>query len=92
MDIDIFNFKSEIRYRVLSDDGVIFEEVGWIGTEGALHYTWRIMCRRDVIPVRMVFLTPFDPSHCNDRKEIAQTAREQIRRALSASLGGKPVL
>ncbi|WP_299324272.1 1-acyl-sn-glycerol-3-phosphate acyltransferase [Parasphingopyxis sp.] len=67
-------------------------EVGWIGTEGALHYTWRIMCRRAVIPVRIVFLTPFDPSHCNDRKEIAATAREQIRQALSASLGGRAVL
>lgn len=67
-------------------------EVGWIGTEGALHYTWRIMCRRKPIPVRMVFLEPFDPARCNGRKEIAATAREQIRRALAASLGGRAVL
>lgn len=77
---------------IMLDFNGLGQEVGWIGTEGALHYTWRIMCRRDVIPIRMLFLTPFDPTHCNDRKEIAQTAREQIRRALSASLGGKSVL
>ncbi|NNC73537.1 MAG: 1-acyl-sn-glycerol-3-phosphate acyltransferase [Sphingomonadaceae bacterium] len=67
-------------------------EVAWVGTEGAEHYTWRMMCRREIIPVRVVFLEPFDPAHCNNRKEIAATAREQIRKALAASLGGKPVL
>ncbi len=67
-------------------------ETAWVGDESAPHNAWRIMCRRDVIPVRLVFLKPFDPTQCNDRKEIAATAREQIRHALSASLGGKPVL
>ncbi|MBC2778841.1 1-acyl-sn-glycerol-3-phosphate acyltransferase [Parasphingopyxis marina] len=67
-------------------------EFAWVGEEGAPHNAWRVLCRRDMIPVRIVFLDPFDPVQCNDRKEIAATAREQIRRALSASLGGKPVL
>jgi len=67
-------------------------EIAWVGEESAPHNAWRILCRRDVIPVRIVFLDPFDPADCNDRKEIAATSREQIRHALSASLGGKPVL
>lgn len=66
--------------------------IGWVGTEGAVHYSWRMMCRREIIPVRVVFLEPFDPMHCNNRKEIAATARERIRKALVASLGGKQVL
>jgi len=67
-------------------------EIAWVGEESAPHNAWRLLCRRDVIPVRILFLDPFDPADCNDRKEIAATSREQIRRALSASLGGKPVL
>ncbi|MEO1168449.1 MAG: lysophospholipid acyltransferase family protein [Pseudomonadota bacterium] len=67
-------------------------ETAWVGEESAPHNAWRILCRRNVIPVRLVFLDPFDPAQCNDRKEIAATAREQIRQALSASLGGRAVL
>ena len=67
-------------------------ETAWVGEESAPHNAWRIMCRRDIIPVRLVFLQPFDPIHYNNRKEIAATAREQIRQALSASLGGRAVL
>ncbi len=67
-------------------------EFAWIGTEGAPHNAWRVLCRRNVINCRIVFLAPFDPAQCNDRKEIAATARERIRHTLSASLGGKPVL
>lgn len=77
---------------ILLDFNGIGSEVGWIGTEGVLHYTWRIMCRREMIPVRMVFLAPFDPAHCGGRKEIAATARERLRLALSASPCGQAVL
>ena len=77
---------------VLLDFRGLGPEFAWIGEESAQHNAWRVLCRRNEIPVRIVFLDPFDPAHCNDRKEIAATAREQIRRALSASLGGKPVL
>ena len=67
-------------------------ETAWLGEETAPHNAWRVLCRRRIIPVRLLFLDPFDPAHCNDRKEIAATAREAIRHALSASLGGAPVL
>ncbi len=67
-------------------------ETAWVGDESVLHNAWRTLCRRRAIPVRIVFLTPFDPAQCNGRKEIAATAREQIRRALAASLGGQAVL
>lgn len=67
-------------------------EFAWVGEETAPQNAWRVLCRREIIPVRVVFLEPFDPTDCNDRKEIAATAREQIRRALAASLGGRPVL
>jgi 1-acyl-sn-glycerol-3-phosphate acyltransferase len=68
------------------------DEVAWIGTESGMHNAWRILCRRQVIPIRLFFLEPFDPVQCSDRKEIAAKAREQIRAALSASLGGAAVL
>ena len=67
-------------------------EFAWVGEESAPHNAWRVLCRRDVIPVRIAFLEPFDPVQCGDRKEVAATAREQIRHALAASLGGRPVL
>lgn len=67
-------------------------ETAWVGDESALHNAWRMLCRRKPIAARVVFLAPFDPAQCNDRKEIAATAREQVRRALTASLGGQAVL
>ncbi len=67
-------------------------EIAWVGTESGVHNAWRVLCRREPIAVRLVFLEPFNPVHCNNRKEIAATAREQIRQALSASLGHAPVL
>lgn len=67
-------------------------EFAWIGEESAPHNAWRVMCRKKMIPVRILFLEPFDPTHCADRKQIAAMAREQIRQALSASLGHAPVL
>ena len=51
-------------------------EIAWIGEETAPHNAWRVLCRREIIPVRVRVLEPFDPAQCNDRKEIAATARE----------------
>ncbi|MFN2259028.1 MAG: lysophospholipid acyltransferase family protein [Parasphingopyxis sp.] len=67
-------------------------EIAWIGEETVTRNAWRVLCRRKIIPVRVKFLDPFDPAQCNGRKEIAATAREQIRLALAASLGGRAVL
>lgn len=77
---------------VLLDYHGLGPEFAWIGTEGAPRNAWRVLCRRKSIPVTLRFLEPFDPALCDGRKAIAATARERIRHALSASLGGRPVL
>lgn len=67
-------------------------EIAWVGEESVRRNAWRVLCRRDIIPVRIAFLDPFDPTDFNHRKEIAETASQQIRRALAASLEPGPGL
>ena len=77
---------------VLLDFGAAGPDIAWIGDETAPDNAWRLLSRWGSFAVRVVFLDPFDPRDFADRKAIAQEARGRIQAALSASLGGAPVL
>lgn len=77
---------------LLIDYGAGVGDIAWVGEESAPANAWRILCRRAPIPVRLVFLEPFDPASLSHRRDVAGTARERIAAALSASLGGAAVL
>jgi 1-acyl-sn-glycerol-3-phosphate acyltransferase len=77
---------------VLIDFGDAGPDIAWIGNESGLDNTRRLLARPGGFRVTVKYLEPFDPALLPDRKAIAREARERIRVALSASLGGQPVL
>jgi hypothetical protein len=64
---------------VALDYGSAATEVSWCD-EPAMHNVWRLLGRRQTIPVRVHVLDPLDRSL--DRKQLAHAAREAIGRTL----------
>lgn len=77
---------------VLLDYGEAGPDIAWVGEEAGLDNTRRVLGRPGGFKVRIRYLEPFDPAALGDRKAIAREARERIRAALSASLGGQTIL
>lgn len=77
---------------VLLDFGPDSAALAWVGDEPGLDNARKLLARPGTFSVRISWLEPFDPAVVGDRKAIAREARERIRTALSASLGGQPVL
>ena len=77
---------------VLLDFDDAGKSLAWIGTEGAPANALRTLARRGHFGVCVHFLEAFDPAAFADRKGIAAEARRRITAALSASLGGAPIV
>lgn len=67
-------------------------EIAWIGEEAGDANALRVLKRKGSFAVRVHFLDPFDPGAHPSRKGIAAEARGRIAAALSASLGGMPIV
>ncbi len=77
---------------IFLDFGKAAADIAWIGDEDAPDNAWRVLTRPGNFDVDLHFLEPFDPRDYKGRKEIAAEARRRIAAALSASLGGKPIV
>jgi 1-acyl-sn-glycerol-3-phosphate acyltransferase len=76
---------------VALDYGAAGHDIAWIGDEGAPANARRILSRKGTVPVTIRFLTPVDPSHAEDRKGLAQRARDEILEALRRTPSGAAV-
>ena len=72
---------------VLLDYGDVAEWIGWIGEEGGLNNAKRVLSRKGMFELRVIFLEPFSPEDFRGRKEIGKEARRRIEEALLESLG-----
>lgn len=73
---------------VLLDYGEIAEWIGWIGEEGGLNNSKRVLARKGTFELRIKFLEPFSPEDFRGRKAISQEARRRIEDALCETIGG----
>jgi 1-acyl-sn-glycerol-3-phosphate acyltransferase len=77
---------------VAIDYGAAAGEVLWLGEESFGANAKRILSRRGATPVTLRFLAPIDPREAGDRKALAARTREEVARALGASVsGGDPL-
>lgn len=70
---------------VLIDYGGATADIAWVGAEPGGENATRILKRRGRFPARLVFLDPFDPAACADRKAIAAKARGRIADAQASA-------
>ena len=75
---------------VLLDYGPVAEWIGWIGQEGGLNNSKRVLSRQGSFEVHLHFLEPFSPEDFRGRKAISREARRRIEEALCEALG-KPL-
>ncbi len=75
---------------VLLDYGSVAEWIGWIGDEGGLNNSKRVLARKGNFRLRVHFLEPFSPEDFRGRKAISLEARRRIEEALCEALG-KPL-
>ena len=68
---------------VLLDYGSDATEIAWVGEEHGLDNFLRILARRSPVVVRVKFLPPLQGAALENRKTIAQAAREAVLRQLS---------
>ncbi|WP_373488352.1 lysophospholipid acyltransferase family protein [Blastomonas sp.] len=74
------------------DYGTSAHDIAWVGEETAPNNALRLFTRRGSFAVTLHFLEPFSPADFPGRKAIAAEARARIAAALSASLGGVPIV
>jgi 1-acyl-sn-glycerol-3-phosphate acyltransferase len=70
---------------VAIDYGAAADDIAWVGKEGAWANVKRVLSRRGTTPVTVRFLEPIDPAAAEDRKTLAQAAREEIVAAMATS-------
>ncbi|MGB7656504.1 MAG: lysophospholipid acyltransferase family protein [Novosphingobium sp.] len=70
---------------VLLDYGSDAAEIAWVGEEHGLDNFLRILARRSPVVVRVKFLPPLQGAVLENRKTIAQAAREAVLRELTKS-------
>ena len=75
---------------VLLDYGPVAEWIGWIGEEGGLNNSKRVLARKGTFDLTITFLEPFSPADFRGRKAISLEARKRIEEALREALG-KPL-
>lgn len=75
---------------ILLDYGESATEIAWLGKETGRNHALRVLARAGSFPLRVMFLTPFDPADHPGRKAITAEARARIEAALAAVLG-RPV-
>ena len=68
---------------VLLDYGSDATEIAWVGEEHGFDNFLRILARRSPVVVRVKFLPPLQGAALENRKTIAQAAREAVLRQLS---------
>ena len=71
---------------VVLDYGDVAEFIGWIGEEGGVNNSMRVMGRKGSFPLRITYLEPFSPQDYRRRKAIAAQARLEIEQELGATL------
>lgn len=74
------------------DYGAQAHDIAWVGEETAPKNALRLFTRKGSFDVTLHFLEPFSPADFPGRKAIAAEARRRIAAALSASLGGVPIV
>lgn len=77
---------------MMLDYGPVAHDIAWVGEETAPHNALRLFTRKGSFDVTLYFLEPFSPADFPGRKAIAAEARRRIATALSASLGGVPIV
>jgi 1-acyl-sn-glycerol-3-phosphate acyltransferase len=78
-----------IRLQPIAIDyGPAAAEIAWVGDEPAGSNAKRVLSRAGTIPVTLTFLEPIDPARVQDRKALAQLARQEIVDSLGASARG----
>jgi 1-acyl-sn-glycerol-3-phosphate acyltransferase len=77
---------------VAIDYGAAAADVLWLGDEAFGANAKRILSRPGTLPVTLRFLPPLDPGEAGDRKALAAWAREEVARALGASVGASDPL
>jgi lyso-ornithine lipid O-acyltransferase len=70
---------------VLLDYGSDAAEIAWVGEEHGLDNFLRMLARRNPVVVRVKFLPPLQGAALENRKTIAQAAREAVLRELTNS-------
>ena len=75
---------------VLLDYGPVAEWIGWIGNEGGLNNSKRVLARRGTFTLHIHFLEPFSPEDHRGRKAISAEARRRVEDALADALGKPP--
>jgi 1-acyl-sn-glycerol-3-phosphate acyltransferase len=73
---------------VAIDYGRAAPDIAWIGDEPAGSNAKRVLSRAGTIAITLSFLEPIDPARVQDRKALAQLARQEIVDALGASASG----
>lgn len=75
---------------VFLDYGEVAEWIGWIGEEGGLNNSKRLLARKGTFPLKLHFLEPFSPEDFRGRKAISAEARRRIEDAMTEALGKPP--
>ena len=77
---------------VMLDYGKVGPEIAWIGVEAGKDNAIRLLARKGSFRLTVHYLEPFHPRDFPGRKAIAAESRRRIADALSASLGGVPIV